>query len=156
MRINGFFRNDAGYVNALLFSEELEISETIEFLIDTGASRTTLLDKNVIYLGIEYGKLRKSEQDMSGIGGSVETYVIDDSVLLFGEYSIKTPVFVLKHPLEEMMNEEERIKILRFPSILGRDVISRLRLIFDRVKGELLLTREEKEEVAKQRKIETT
>ena len=59
---------------------------------------------------------------------------------------------MLKHPLEEIMNEEERIKILRFPSILGRDVISRFRLIFDRVKGELLLTKEEKEEVAKQRK----
>ncbi|RJS86140.1 hypothetical protein CW713_00665 [Methanophagales archaeon] len=144
MRINGFFRNDAGYVNALLFSEEMEISETIEFLVDTGASRTTLLDKDAIYLGIEYGKLRKSEQDMSGIGGSVETYVIDGSVLLFGEYGIKTSVFVLKHPLEEM-NEEERIKILRFPSILGRDVISRFRLIFDRVKGELLLSKEEKE-----------
>ena len=57
---------------------------------------------------------------------------------------IKTSVFVLKHPLEEM-NEEERIKILRFPSILGRDVISRFRLIFDRVKGELLLSKEEKE-----------
>ena len=59
---------------------------------------------------------------------------------------------MLKHPLEEIMNEEERIKILRFPSILGRDVISRFRLIFDRVKGELLLKKEEKEEVAKQRK----
>jgi hypothetical protein len=107
MRIYGFFRNDVGYLNALLFSEEMEICETIEFLIDTGASRTTLLDKDAVYLGIEYGKLRKSEQDMSGIGGSVETYVIDDSVLLFGECSIKTSVFVLKHPLEEM-NEEER------------------------------------------------
>ena len=44
-----------------------------------------------------------------------------NSILLFGEHSIKTPVFVLKHPLEEM-DKEERIKILRFPSILGRDI----------------------------------
>ncbi len=47
-------------------------------------------------------RLRKSEQDMSGIGGSVETYVIDGSVILFGGNNIKIPVFVLKHPLEEM------------------------------------------------------
>ena len=141
MRLNGFFRNDAGYINALLSSEETEISETIEFLVDTGASRTTLLDKDAIFLDIEYGKLSKSEQDMSGIGGSVETYEINDSVLIFGEHSIKTPVYVLKHTLGEM-NEVEKIRILRFPSILGRDVITRFRLIFDRVKGELLLTNE--------------
>ena len=121
-----------------MISQEVGISEIIEFLVDTGASRTTLLDKDVIYLGIDYGKLRKSEQDMSGIGGSVETYIINDSVLLFGEYSIKTPVFVLKHPLEEI-NKEERIKILRFPSILGRDVINRFRLIFDAGREEILL-----------------
>jgi len=74
--INGFFRNGAGFVNAHLISEEMNIDETVEFLADTGASRTTLLDKDVICLGIECDKLRRYEQDMSGIGGSVETYVI--------------------------------------------------------------------------------
>ena len=136
--IRGFFRNDIGFINAHLISEEMRIDEMIEFLVDTGASRTTLLDKDAIYLGINYGRLRKSEQDMSGIGGSVETYVIDDSVILFGENSIKIPVFVLKHPLEEM-NREERIKILRFPSILGRDVINKFRLIFDKEMDEVSL-----------------
>jgi len=61
-----------------------------------------------IFLDIAYGKLSKSEQDISGIGGSVETYEINDSVLIFGEHSIKTPVFVLKHPLGGM-NEAEKI-----------------------------------------------
>lgn len=61
-----------------------------------------------------------------------------NSILLFGEHSIKTPVFVLKHPLEEM-NREERIKIFRFPSILGRDVINKFRLIFDEGMDEILL-----------------
>ncbi len=70
---------------------------------------------------------------MSGIGGSVETYVIEDSILLFGENSIKIPVFVLRHPLETMNKGERiKIKILRFPSILGRDVINKFRLIFDK------------------------
>lgn len=136
--IRGFFKNGAGFINAHLISEEMRIDEMIEFLVDTGASRTTLLDKDAIYLGINYGRLRKSEQDMSGIGGSVETYVIEDSVILFGEYSVKTPVFVLKHSLEEM-SREERIKILRFPSILGRDIIKKFRLIFDEETDEILL-----------------
>jgi len=59
--IKGFFKNGAGFINAHLISQEVGISEIIEFLVDTGASRTTLLDKDVIYLGIDYGKLRKSE-----------------------------------------------------------------------------------------------
>lgn len=42
--ISGFFRNGAGFVNAHLISEKLGMGETIEFLVDTGASRTTLLD----------------------------------------------------------------------------------------------------------------
>jgi len=144
IRISGFFKNDAGVINAHLISEEMDIDETVEFLVDTGASRTTLLDKDAICLGIEYEKLRRVE-DLSGIGGSVETYVLDDTTLLFRESTpIKMPVFVIKHPLVTM-DKEERIRILRFPSILGRDVINRFRMIFDRAEGELLLTKEEKE-----------
>ena len=144
IQISGFFRNDVGFINGHLVSEEMGIDETVEFLVDTGASRTTLLDKDAIYLGIEYEKLRRV-QDLSGIGGSVEAYVIDDTTLLFRESTpIKMPVFVIKHPLVTM-DKEERIRILRFPSILGRDVISRFRLIFDRANSELLLTKEEKE-----------
>jgi len=52
IRIRVFFRNDAGYINGHLVSNEQNIDETVEFLMDTGASRTTLLDKDAIYLGI--------------------------------------------------------------------------------------------------------
>jgi hypothetical protein len=142
IRIRGFFRNDAGYINGHLVSKELKIDETVEFLVDTGASRTTLLDKDAIYLGIDYNQLRKSEQDMSGIRGSVDTYVIDDSVLLFGDKSIEIPVFVLRHPLESM-DKEEKIKILRFPSIVCRDVIQKFKLIFDKERDELSLENRE-------------
>jgi hypothetical protein len=136
--INGFFRNGAGFVNAHLISEGTNIDETIEFLVDTGASRTTLLDKDMICLGIEYDKLRRYEQDLSGIGGSVETYVIDDAILLFGVYVMEMPVFVIRHSLDAM-DDQERIRILRFPSILGRDVINKFRLIFDKEKDEILM-----------------
>jgi len=142
IRIRGFFRNDAGYINGHLVSKEQNIDETVEFLVDTGASRTTLLDKDAIFLGINYNKLRKSEQDMSGIGGSVDTYVIDDSVLLLGDKSIVMPVFVLRHPLE-IMDKEEKIKILRFPSLLGRDVLHKFKLIFDKERDELSLENRE-------------
>ena len=136
--ICGFFRNGAGFINAHLISEAMNIDETIEFLVDTGASRTTLLDKDAIYLGIAYDKLRRCEQDLSGIGGCVDTYVIDDALLLFGEHRMEIPVFVIRHPLDTI-NKEEGIRILRFPSILGRDVINKFRLIFDWERDEILL-----------------
>jgi hypothetical protein len=43
---------------------------------------------------------------------------------------------VERHPIEKM-TKEELIRILRIPSPLGRDVINRFRLIFDKEKEEL-------------------
>ena len=43
-----------------------------------------------------------------------------------------------RHPLEKM-TQEELIRTLRIPSLLGRDVINRFRLIFDKEKEELTL-----------------
>ena len=74
--ISGFFRDGAGFINAHIISEEMDIDETIEFLVDTGASRTTLLDKDAIYMDIDYGRLKRYKRDFSGVGGSVETYII--------------------------------------------------------------------------------
>ena len=49
--------------------------EEVEFLIDTGASKTIISDRDVVWLGIDYGKLTKSLPSM-GIGGSVQTYAL--------------------------------------------------------------------------------
>lgn len=48
--IKGFFRNGAGFINVHVVSESMNIDETIEFLVDTGASRiedTSLILGNV-------------------------------------------------------------------------------------------------------------
>ena len=119
MTIRGFFKGDLGFVNAHLISESLGIDETLEFAVDTGASRTVILDKDAITLGIDYNKLKRYESDFIGIGGSIKTYIIEDSILLFKsestELKIKTPIFVLRHHLKEM-DASERKKVLRIPS----------------------------------------
>ncbi|MCG2727272.1 MAG: hypothetical protein L6244_01290 [Candidatus Methanoperedenaceae archaeon] len=99
-------------------------------MVDTGASRTTLLDKDAIYLGLNRNRLKRYNQDFSGIGGSVETFVIEDAILMLDNENLRMPVFVIRHDLEKL-NEENRIKILRMPSLLGRDVISMFKLTFD-------------------------
>lgn len=137
MIIEAFFKGDAAFVNGHLISRTLKIDETVEFLIDTGASRTTLLDRDVIFLGIPYERVPKHEQQVSGIGGTVETHIITDASLTLksGNYrkDFCIPILVLKHPLEKM-NEREKIRILRLPSILGRDVINEFRLVLDHSK----------------------
>ncbi len=139
--IKGFFKGDFGFVNAHLISEVAGIDETIEFAIDTGAAKTVVLDKDAVTLGINYNKLRRYERDFVGIGGSIETYAIEDATLFFksekGDVEVKTPVFVLRHRLKKMV-EDERAKILRLPSLLGRDVINRFRLVFDSRKQEII------------------
>jgi hypothetical protein len=56
-------------MNIHLISESMNIDETVEFLVDTGASRTTLLDKDAIYLDLDYDKLPKYKENLRGIGG---------------------------------------------------------------------------------------
>ena len=137
MIFEAFFKGDSIFINAHLISSALKIDETIEFLIDTGASRTTLLDRDAIFLGVNYNKIPKYKQQVSGIGGTVETHSIPDASLIIksGDYrkNFSMPVLVVRHPFEKM-NETERIRILRLPSILGRDILNQFRLIYDNPK----------------------
>ena len=142
MIIEAFFKGDAIFINGHIVSQTPKIDDTIEFLIDTGASRTTILDRDAIFLGINYVQIPKYTQKVSGIGGTVETHVITNVSLIIKsgnhrkDFSI--PILVVRHPLERM-NESEKIRVLRLPSILGRDIISRFCLIYDYPKRRVYL-----------------
>ncbi|TLX93695.1 MAG: hypothetical protein E6K99_06790 [Thaumarchaeota archaeon] len=85
MRIYGFFRFgplEAAYIRARLYLPKLGIDRHAEFLIDTGATRTTISDRDALWLGIDYRRLQKTNASM-GIGGSVASYVIKDVTLFF-------------------------------------------------------------------------
>ena len=142
MRIQGFFRDEMGFVRAHLSSISADVDASISFLADTGASKTVLLDKDALLLNINYDSLKKFEQNLSGIGGSVETYVIDDAVLTFksetGKVEFESQIFVLRHNLEELP-ADEKIKILSIPSILGRDIIRKFSLLYTIEFEELVL-----------------
>ena len=68
---------------AVLSSKPLGIHETVEFLVDTGASRTTICDKDAVRLRIDFTKLEKLSEGMLGIGGAVNAYVLNDIELIF-------------------------------------------------------------------------
>lgn len=145
MRIQGRWgRYDAPYVAVHLICEELSISKEVEFLIDTGASATNILDNDAIRLRIDHSKLRKAGTNAMGIGGEVTTYILPQAKLVFKEEEgphelLLDRIFVLEHEVEDP-GTRERIK--NIPSLLGRDVINRFKLFLDGENDQVLLTDE--------------
>lgn len=144
MRIPCFFKPgifEAAYVVAVLECEALRIHDTVEFLVDTGASRTTICDKDVIRLGIDFSKLEKLSEGMLGIGGLVDTYVLKDVKLVFRRENRESHVesfdriYVLKHTVRDE-------RIMRIPSILGRDMLNRYALVYDKRNEQACITDE--------------
>lgn len=134
MRIPCFFKPgifEAAYVVAVLECEALRIRDTVEFLVDTGVSRTTICDKDVIRLEIDFSKLEKLSEGMLGIGGLVDTYVLRNVKLTFrrenGQSHVESfdRIYVLKHTV---LDE----RIMRIPSILGRDMLNKHALMYEK------------------------
>jgi len=149
MKIRGYFdgRFDppAPFIRAMVKAQTLKLTKPIRLHIDTGASVTTILDRDVRFLRIDVNTLGRSVRKIGGLGGLIDTYVLEDSVLLFmsedGEV-IEEPLrmYIGKHDLSRLSFEERRL-IMQLPSLLGRDLIYRYRLVCDRSMNEVYLER---------------
>jgi hypothetical protein len=135
---------DAPYVRAILACSSFNIRAPITFLIDSGASRTTILDSDVVRLGIAYLKLERFTQGTTGIGGVVDTFILPEVTLTFRtsndiyqEHFDK--IFVLRHSIKDK-GTEERIK--KLPSLLGRDFINKYELVLNRKSSLVSFTHE--------------
>ena len=139
------FEPPAPFVRVTVQSESLNIRRLLRFHIDIGASATILLDKDVYYLGINMKKLKRAERKIGGLGGLINTYVIEDATLFFksekGEIiKEKLRLLVGIHDLSKLSSEEKTL-ITRMPSLLGRDIIYRYRLVCDKNRNEVYLER---------------
>ncbi len=115
-----------------MFLPRLRLNGNISFVFDTGADASLLMPLDARRIGINYTDLQKSEQSL-GIGG-VSVNFIEPAFLAFvgdGElygYEIELRIC---NPSDE---------ILTIPSLLGRDIIDRWRVTYD--KPELYLAAE--------------
>ncbi|MHB1830068.1 MAG: retroviral-like aspartic protease family protein [Candidatus Micrarchaeaceae archaeon] len=110
---------------------ELGIRQNIEFLIDTGAARTVIMEKDAEKLAIDFNSLSKSTIGLIGIGGAIETYDAKNASLHF---AIK--------PGEDYAIKMDSIRIARvpkraattpsMPSMIGRDILNRYKLEYDK------------------------
>jgi hypothetical protein len=132
MIIHGCFIGNAPYFIAHLRSPHFH--GNVWFLADTGASNTTLLDRSVKLLGISEDILEPDPYLVVGIGGSMCSLLVRDVELTMasdeGDFVFKQNLGVIKHDLNNM-SLEESARILRIPSVLGRDLISQFQFIYD-------------------------
>ncbi len=141
MRIFGYFKShplSAAYIDAVLSFRGYY--DRITFLIDTGATRTSILDSDAKRIGIELSDLEKSKKGVAGIGGIAQAFVANKPTLIFTsdgkEVEIELDaVYILKHK-----KFDDWTKIL--PSLLARDVLNRYHFVYDYNQKEVYLTDE--------------
>lgn len=141
MIIRGFmdrsFSPPAPAVKAFISIETLKIEGYIKFLLDTGASTTAILDRDRELLGVSINGLEKAPTRIGGIGGLVDTYIARDAKIIFkaleGEHVEILDVLVLKHDFSRLSDEEIK-RMLAIPSLLGRDVMRKFKLVYSEAK----------------------
>ena len=132
MIMRGRFIGDAPYFAIHLRTEHFQ--GLVWILADTGASRTTLLDRDVRLLGIPPQAMEPALLPIVGVGGSVRSFLVRDVEITWvaDEESVawRHDLWVVQHDLERLPPDEVS-RILRLPSVLGRDLINRFRFRCD-------------------------
>jgi hypothetical protein len=75
-------------------------------LADTGASRTTLLDRDARLLGITHAALAPAPITVVGVGGSVRTFLARDVEVTLasdaGDWVVRQDLWVVRHDLQRL------------------------------------------------------
>ncbi len=143
MRLYGYFNQaptPAAYISAVVSIPDLNVKATVQFLIDTGATKTVIMEKDVGRLGIDCSRLSNPSR-LFGIGGDIEACQMAGVDFIFDE--------------EERGEHTERLETIRIasrnrekpekfglPSMLGRDVLNKYRLVYDKRKNSVFITDE--------------
>ncbi|ODS41107.1 MAG: hypothetical protein A7315_07010 [Candidatus Altiarchaeales archaeon WOR_SM1_79] len=152
MIIRGGYFKEGGFYHPFVSAEisfpELNTTDYIWFLVDTGADRTAISEKDVSRLRIGYDKLKKTNKDLCGIGGSVETYETEAIIKLSAEHIDRINILVMKNkiPDEIPQKEKERLRVLYqgIPSLLGRDILDEFGIFIHRKTNRILVLSDEK------------
>lgn len=140
--IRGRFTGDAPYFVVHLCS--VHFHGRLWMLADTGASRITLLDRDVRLLGIPAAAMEPASLPIVGVGGSVRSFLVRDVEMILasdrGDVSLRQDIWIVQHDLEQLPPDESS-RILRLPSVLGRGLIGRFRFTCHYLAGTVQLER---------------
>ena len=124
------------YVQALVFLPRLQVSNVVDFLVDTGADNTCLHPWDMGKLMVDYRKLRRNTITSSvGVGGSL-AYFREEGQLVFRDVNGDVRVWDLTIRLSSRTDSPE---LLELPSLLGRDFINLCSFQADRSKNQVML-----------------
>jgi hypothetical protein len=145
VKIEGFTHQEHPFVKAGFLCRGLKLpSIDIKFLIDTGATCTTILEDDAKRLNPDFEKLEKAKYPSQILGGKMYPYVLPESLLIF-ETTEKYKKGQRKFHVEPL----DEVEIIRPKgdsdepdfSILGTDIIRRFDFSWKR-NGKPTFTRE--------------
>jgi hypothetical protein len=146
LRLRGYFRADpleGAYFSVVLWIPSLNIAGSLELLVDTGATKTTLLDSDARRLGIQHERLTALKRPLLGLGGLVQTYATRNARLVFKSEDSSEHQEVLEELLVVRHSKLDS-NIMRIPSVLGRDILNKYRIVYDKQNRFVLITDERK------------
>jgi len=87
--------------------------------------------------------LAKAPRPLGGIGGTVETRLIDDGRLLFktglGQtVTEKLTIHVARHDQANLDKPGKQL-VMQLPCLLGRDILQRYKVVYDRPRRQVYL-----------------
>jgi hypothetical protein len=125
---------DIFVIPASISSPKLKTPGVIEFIVDTGSSKTTINDKDVLRLSINYDLLNPSKDTYYGVGGTgLTSYVLPDCKLLFTDDHEKPYIEELDYVVVNehiFRSEDEKKQMMVFNSILGLDILKHFTISF--------------------------
>jgi len=120
------------YIEASVHLPRLRIRGYVSFLVDTGASGSVLMPADAKKLGVNFGRLIHPTTS-HGIGGFSEGF---NEVAVVG-FSDGKHVYGFDIELEIAKRTKDNQHL---PSLLGRDILNRCRLVADHTRKLLTLT----------------
>lgn len=149
--IRGYFKSEQNdsrpYIFAKLYFPDLDLEQSIELLVDSGADATTISAKDALRIGLDYADFDNFTW-ATGIGGRIKAFPVK-AILKMDSYVKETQVDILAFWVGDEPSEESlRRELLELPSLLGRDVLEEFALVLhQQTKQVLLCTPEETSQI---------
>jgi predicted aspartyl protease len=124
MPITGRFEAGIPYVSVKLILPRLYLVHEFYPLLDTGADSTVVMPSDAYKMGIDYSQLRGDIASI-GVGGAVHSF-LEPALLVF----VDSERVEYTYNLNIRFMEDTAIS-RQLPSLLGRDVLNRWRIVYD-------------------------
>lgn len=130
MIIGKFAEAGRPYVRGFVTLPRLRITAEIAFLVDTGADLSLLAPSDAFTIGVDYTLLVSYAQSFGSAG--VAFSFTEPAVISFVDSERALHTYDV-----DLAIAEPNVDIIHMPSILGRDILDRWRMIYDPKGAEL-------------------